>query len=178
MSLIKALLGAPWKTITNYLYVASHWDTISHDLDMYRGQIKDREEWIAALGARHREQEETLRQQAEAWARLADQSIALVQGQAGKMEETRRLLDQTRQQFVSLLGDYIDSTMLLTMKLHWDGPEAQHKQLSLLDSTSRAVIEAGLSRLPAADSDVSPNFPALKDTIIRAALRLTAPPSG
>jgi hypothetical protein len=178
VSFVRALLGSPWKTIIRYLHIASDWDTISHDLEMYRAEIKDRDEWIAAIKARHREQEETLRQQAEAWARVADRSIALAEGQAGKLEETRRLLDQTRQQFISLVGDYIDSTMLLTVKLHWESPEAQRRQLSLLEPTSRAVIEAVLSRLPAADSDALPDFADLKGTIIREALRLTAPPTG
>ncbi len=44
-----------WKGTINFFYVATNWSTISGDLEQYRQQIKDRDQWLETYKEKHKE---------------------------------------------------------------------------------------------------------------------------
>ncbi len=52
------------KGITAFFYVATHWSTISHDFEVYRQQIEDRERWLKTDKERYMKEIEYVKSEA------------------------------------------------------------------------------------------------------------------
>lgn len=132
------------KGIARFFYVATHWDTISHDLEEYRRQIKDREEWAIAM---LKGKEELHRLQRERLTAITEKAEAD--------------LHQTTPRLYQVLSDLIDTTKLLGIVLSWENPGFQKLALSPLNPPVRRLVEATIVKVTPRPSP----FAALRDLI-------------
>jgi hypothetical protein len=171
MSWLAKLFGTPWKTLSNIFYVAMHWETISSDLEMYRKQIKDREDWLAAAEARHRTREADLTQRLEEWQRAAGQTYQLATSSATALQQAQGQLRQLQANHIRLASDIIECAMVIVISTHALPAEARLPRLNLLLPNGRRIVDAGLL---AADTtppaDPIARFLAIKEQITRTLL--------
>ena len=133
-------LGKPFRAVATFFYVLFHWQNISHDLDQYRRQIKDREEWAAAMlrnkDALHKIERELVRQEKEHLER----------------ELARRA--ETLKEFIEYFADMyardITAVMFLTARLlAQEGPLTRNLLLgTIANGRVREMLEATIEVVP------------------------------
>jgi hypothetical protein len=145
-----------WRGFLNYLYVAANWSRISEELETYRRQIKDREEWAAhthaqqeqlhKLGMQRAELE--LQVEREKWARLAAQ-ISEQRDNLGAQRDT--ILELADRIMASLLqatqiiearsNALADCTIVLAVLLRFESPANREVFFRPLDEGTRRAVE-------------------------------------
>lgn len=121
----------PVKGLIRFFYVWAHWETISADIEGYRRQIKDREDWAkTALELKdklHEMAKEQFQGEVDAWRTRA--------------EGSKQLADDIGE----ACGDIV---LLLARLLQREGPLTRVLLLNSLDQIPRVLVERMLAKLP------------------------------
>lgn len=163
------------KGIARFFYVATHWGTISHDLEAYRRQIKDREEWADRMlkekDELHKLQQEKIEQDLARWQILAEHGVTLAERANAEREHTTSILKR-------IFGDLFDTARLLGIVLSWEAPTFQGLILATLQPAARKLVEDTMAKITPRPS----GFARLRDLVnvidtpLAEALRLGPPP--
>lgn len=140
------------KGITAFFYVATHWGTISEDLEEYRRQIRDREEWarkmlegqeeLHQLDRKRLEQELVQwKKGAEAWSTLTEKYEAITTWYSNEMGETIPLL-------AKLSSELVDAIWLLAQLLSRESPLVRALLLASLKPRLQERIQTTMAELP------------------------------
>ena len=156
--------------VGTFIYVATNWNTISSDLEGYRRQIKDREEWAkTALDQKdklHEMAQEQLRREVDTWRTRAERAIEM----AGKVLDTtkdisevsRAALNASNELTENIIGAWADASLLLARLLQREGPLTQVLLLNSLNDLPRRLVQRMLAALPPPPAAPPLNLPDLK----------------
>ena len=129
------------KGFSYFLYVATNWGTLSREIDDYRKQIHDREEWMKQHAEHHATEKERLQQEAAEWAERAV-------GAATKAEEAVTELERTNKIVQEMWRELFDSTWLLAVMLSTEAFPTRESLLATLSPILQTLVRGHMDKLP------------------------------
>jgi hypothetical protein len=143
-----------WRGIGAFIYVATNWPRINEDIEAYRHQIKDREEWAKQARAEQEHLHATVIEQmrADTAARRGRENAALETA----LDNTRAELAESQRIIVRVTDQYVDALLLLAQLLARESPLTRALLLNSLDEQSQKLADLVMKRLPPA-----PELPSL-----------------
>jgi hypothetical protein len=184
------ILGAPFRFIVGVLHAAIH-------AGAYRGETKDREEWLASLKANltatHEAEKNRMLAEREAekermlseFAMLMDQQVQVTREALNVLEKSsaeraalEALYDRSveaalksgRDKWNVAMADLLDATTVLAIKLAFDTPEAQRE---MLDTLRPPVAKATAAIIRHLETSGKPDYAVIR----MEALRVLIPPA-
>jgi DNA repair exonuclease SbcCD ATPase subunit len=146
-----------WRGTINYLHVAANWGRISEELEMYRQQIKDREEWAKQALTQQAQLHDLAQQRAQernrAWqdratryTRVAERVIETLEQEKQSSEQWKQSSEQWRNTAQSILASYVDCTVVLGAMLATEAPRTRALLMGKLDEATRKAVEEVIVR--------------------------------
>jgi hypothetical protein len=134
-----------FRGIANWFYVSAHWSHISADFELYRQQIKDREQWseraLAQQSELHHLAMERSHAELLAWRDLTDKiveqrdlTVSLAQRAVEGLDQAKRIIEQRDNAMV-------DCTILLAVLLMREEPAHRALLTQRLTPHTRAAID-------------------------------------